>query len=76
MYPRVIIKVESRDFSSYKGENIEEIKGELQVFGLGYRFQMVPFTEIGSKGERRVVFITRISVVYIIIKSDLAYNIT
>ena len=33
---------------------------------------MVPFTEIESKGERRIIFIARTSVIYII-KSELAY---
>lgn len=72
MYPRVIMKVEPRGCNS---EKVEEIKGESQVFGLGFRFKMVPFKEIGSKRERRVVFITRTSVVYII-KSELAYIIS
>lgn len=72
MYLRFVMRVKSRGFSGCRGEKVEEIKGESQVLCLG--FKMVPFTEIRSKGERRVVFITRTSVY--IIKSELAYIIT
>lgn len=53
-------------------KKVGEIRDESWVFGLGFGCKLVSFTEIGSKGERRVVFIIRTSAVNII-KSDLAY---
>lgn len=40
------MKVESR---GCKSEKVEEIKAESQVFGLGFRFKMVPFKEMEAK---------------------------
>lgn len=46
------MKVESRGFSGCRGEKVE-IKEVSQVFGLGFRCKMVPFTEIGNKGKKK-----------------------
>ena len=61
---RATLEVESRAFSVSSSEKAEEIKDESQVFSLGFQWKAFPFIEIGSKGERRVIFITRTCIIY------------
>lgn len=58
MHSRVIIqKLNLEVLEFLEVRKAGEIRNESQVFGLGFGCKVVSFTEIGSKRERRVVFI-------------------